>query len=336
MKAQNNLESQPLLNSHERPSIPIGGHPIETGDYLVDTTSINEMAEHMLYWINSRIPGAIVYGPPRIGKSRAIKYLIKVFEYKYPNQWVNLNILTRYRKTPNEDSFFEFFLKDVGHDLFDSGKATAKRNRLLNFLLDRGNRTVRNQIVLFVDDAQRLTQPYYDWLMDVYNELDNYGITLTTILVGQTELSHRRNSFLTTHKQIVGRFMINEKRFYGIKSIKELSYLLSSFDDVTEYPVGSAWSFTRFFFPVGFEKGYRMKEESKNLWNTIVELRAEYGVNRELEVPMHYLISIVNYVFMRYGYNEEAIEWPTLSIWKEAISITGYLNAEVLQSSETE
>lgn len=131
--------------TERRPNIPIGGHPVETGDYIVDTISINEIAEHLLNWINLRVPGAIVYGRPRLGKSKAIKYLKNVLDYKYPNQWLNLSILTRKSKNPNEDSFFEYFLKDVGHDLFDKGKAIAKRNRLINFLLDKGKQTIRNQ-----------------------------------------------------------------------------------------------------------------------------------------------------------------------------------------------
>ncbi len=159
-----------------------------------------------------------------------------------------MSVLTRKSKNPNEDRFFEYFLKDIGHELYDKGKATAKRNRLINFLLDQGNQTIRNQIVLFVDDVQRLDTSHYDWLMDIYNELESYGVTLTTILVGQSELSHRRNLYLTTEKQIVGRFMIHERRFYGIRSQEDLTYLLSSYDEVTEYPIGSNWSYTRFFF----------------------------------------------------------------------------------------
>lgn len=279
-----------------RPNVPVGGHPVETGDYIIDTIAINEIAESIFNWIQLRVPGGIVYGAPRLGKSRAIKYIKKVFDYKYPNQWINLSILTRKRKTPNEDSFFEFFLKDVGHQLYSVGKASAKRDRLANFLLDKGFQTTRNQIVLFIDDAQRLTNIEYDWLMDIYNELESFGITLTTVLFGQTELSQRRNLFLTTDKQIVGRFMIHEERFFGVRSLKELEYLLASYDSITEYPEGSNCSYTRFFFPEGFDKGYRLEYEKNNIWNSFSELRAEYGINKKIEVPMHYIIAIINFV----------------------------------------
>ncbi|MFZ3580468.1 ATP-binding protein, partial [Virgibacillus sp. DJP39] len=188
-------------------------------------------------------------------------------------------------------------------------------------------------VVMFVDDAQRLSSIEYEWLMDIFNELDSYGITLTTILVGQSELSHRRNIYLTTDKQIVGRFMIQENKFYGLRKKEELAYLLASYDQVTEYPENSGWTYTRFFFPVGYEQGYRLENETDNIWQCIQIVRTEAGIKTALEIPMHYIIAIINYVLKKYGANEGIAEWPTTSMWCEAIIESGYVNAEVIQSS---
>ncbi|WP_188455565.1 ATP-binding protein [Virgibacillus oceani] len=316
-----------------RPNIPVGGHPIEQGDYLIDTIAINEIADSILKWISFRNPGAIIYGAPRLGKSYAIKYLKRVFDIKYENQWITFVVRTRKMKTPNESRFFEFLLKDVGHELFDKGKADAKRERLVNFFLEKGDGSVRNQVVLFVDDAQRLSSIEFEWLMDIFNELDSYGITLTTILVGQKELSHKRNIYLTTDKQIVGRFMIQENKFYGLREKEELAYLLASYDQISEYPVNSGWSYTRYFFPIGYEQGYRLENETDEIWQSFQMVRSEAGIKRSAEIPMHYMIAIINYVLKKYGANEENVEWPTTSMWREAMIESGYVNAEVIQSS---
>lgn len=326
----------PILNSSlsniERPNIQPGGHPIEQGDYLIDTISINEIADSILKWINMRNPGAIIYGSPRLGKTYAVKYLKKFFEIKYKPQWKTFIVRTRKMKTPNENRFFEYFLKDVGHELYKNGKPDAKRDRLVNFLYDKGDQTLRNQIVLFIDDAQRLSTMEYEWLMDIYNELDSNGITLTTILVGQTELSHRRNGYIKSAKQIVGRFMIHEEKFFGLREKDELAYLLASYDNIAQFPTGSNWTYTRFFFPEGFAQGSRLEHETGTIWDCIQKIRSEAGVKKKLEIPMHYMIAIINYVLMKYGSNEEACEWPTESMWNEAIIETGYINAEVINS----
>ncbi|MFS0672582.1 MULTISPECIES: ATP-binding protein [Ornithinibacillus] len=317
--------SKPEIST--RPSIPSGGHPIEQGDYLIDTISINELADSVLKWINLRNPGAVIYGEPRLGKSYAIKYIQKVFDLKYKSQWFTYIVRTRKMRNPNENRFFEHLLKDIGHELYNIGKVDAKRDRLINFLFERGNRSIRNQIVLFIDDAQRLGTVEYEWLMDVYNELESYGITLTTILVGQKELSNRRNTYLTSDKQIVGRFMIHENRFYGLREPEELAFLLSSYDDVTEYPTNSGWSYTRYFFPVAYSEGLRLENETEVIWQCIQEIRAKAGVKHKIEIPMHYMIAIINYVLKKFGANEGNERWPTTNMWLEAIIESGYVNA---------
>ncbi len=316
----------------KRPNIPYGAHPIEQGDYLIDTIAINDLADSVLKWINLRNTGAIIYGDPRLGKTNAVKYLSRFFDIKYGDQWETFIVRTRKMKNSNENRFFKYLLKDMRHELYDEGKPDEKRERLINFLLERGDRSVRNQIVLFIDDAQRLTSNEYEWLMDIFNELESYGITLTTILVGQTELSHRRNVYLSTHKQIVGRFMIQEQRFYGITEQDELAYLLSSYDNIAQYPVNSGWTYSRYFFPVGYSYGLRLENDTDVIWQCIHRVRAEVGIKKELEIPMHYMISIINYVLKKYGANEENKEWPTENMWREAIIESGYVNAEVIQN----
>jgi len=326
------IVNQPKYNSSDRPHVPVGSHPIEHGDYLLDTISINDLIDSVSNWILLRNTGAIIYGPPRLGKTRAIKFLIRYFENKYKDQWCSYFVLSKKYKAINEDRFFSNLLKDVGHSAFSVGKADVKRNRLINFLIEHGQNTVRNQIVFFIDDAQRYSDLEYEWLMDIYNELDSYGITVTTILVGQTELSHRRSVYLLSHKQIVGRFMVHDKRFYGLRGVDELAYLLESYDTVTEYPEMSKWSYSRFFFPIGFENGRRLEKDASDIWKIIIELRAKAGITNLIEIPMHYIISIINYVLLRYGANEEGLDWPTLNIWKEAIVETGYLHSEMIYS----
>lgn len=324
----------PILNTSYandvRPNISPGGHPIEQGDYLIDTISINDIADSILKWVNMRNPGAIIYGAPRLGKTYGVKYLKRFFDIKYQSQWETFIVEPRKMKTPNENRFFENFLRCVGHELYKNGKPDDKRDRLVNFLYDKGDQTLRNQIVLFIDEAERLTTLEYEWLMDVYNELDSNGITLTTILVGQTELKNRRNVYLKSAKQIVGRFMIHEEKFFGIRKKDELAYLLASYDNITEFPIDSNWTYKRFFFPYGFAQGLRLEQETGTIWGCIQKIRVEAGVKKKLEIPMHYMIAIINYVLMKYGANEEACEWPTESMWNEAIIETGYINAEVI------
>ncbi|PGR02366.1 AAA family ATPase, partial [Bacillus cereus] len=68
-------------------------------------------------------------------------------------------------KQPNENSFFEDLLLAVGHSSAIQGKANVKRMRLLRFLVERADSSSINKVVFFIDDAQRLVEMHYDWLM---------------------------------------------------------------------------------------------------------------------------------------------------------------------------
>jgi hypothetical protein len=309
------------------PSIEQGSHPVLANKYLIDTLEINAVKDKILGWANQKLPGAIIYGDTRLGKTRCIEYVEKLIQYDLKDQFQVFRYnCQKFNNKPSEDNFFKFFLRDVGHLLYESGTASAKRDRLFKYLLSEGKMSTRKHILLFLDDAQRLNNIEYEWLMDIFNELDRYGITLTSILIGQLELKHRRDSFIFSDmRQIVGRFMTHEYNFRGIKDISSLEYLLAGFDYSTEYPESSNWCYTRYFFPKGFAFGNRLENFTEQLWGLFINLNEKAGIRKPLEIPMHHIIVMVNMIFRKYGYHGEGLEWPNMNHWKESIQESGYL-----------
>ena len=50
-------------------------HPIESGNYRIGTPAIEAAYTLIKQCLSHRITGALIYGPSRIGKTRAIEYL---------------------------------------------------------------------------------------------------------------------------------------------------------------------------------------------------------------------------------------------------------------------
>lgn len=128
--------------------------------------------------------------------------------------------------------------------------------------------------------------------------------------------------------------MIHEKQFFGMKNVEELAFLLEGYDSISEYPKNSGWSYTKFFFPDAFIEGYRLEKEANIIWNALINIRMECGIKSKVELPMHYVIAFINYVLVTYGSNDHSIFWPTVNVWKEGIIESGYIQAEVLQTSD--
>lgn len=320
------------MTVEKRPQIPIGCHPLETGRYLLATNEINRLSNEVTKWIENRTPGAIVYGRPRLGKTRAIRYLLYYLPTVFGSELPVFQIKCQQYRYPSEGVFFGDLLKDIGHTEYLNGRPEVKRDRLIKSLLEKGIRSGQNKVILFIDDSQRLHELQYGWLMDIYNELDQFGICLTVILVGQEELIHQRTAFKQAKKtQIIGRFMIDEYRFMGIKTLEDIKSCLAGYDYNCEYPAESGWSFTKYFFPDAYISGNRLENSANDLFNAFSTLRQAVKMLKPMEIPMQYLTLAVEYSCRKFGYNGSNLEWISLANWIEAIENSGYIKAESYQ-----
>jgi hypothetical protein len=233
-------------------------------------------------------------------------------------------------KSSNEGTFFEEMLKSVGHAFFNNGHSNMKRERLIKFFIERTEASKGNRLVLFMDEAQFMYEIEYQWLMDINNELDRYGIYTTVILVGQEELEYQRSTFLLAKKaQIIGRFMLHICKFEGVKNANDIRTCLIGYDDQAKHPAGTDWTFTRYFFPDLYEEGFRLQNYSEELFEIFKEIRREHGIKNALEIPMAYLIRTIEYCLEHFGIDGEDSKIISRANWKEAINRSGYIEAEV-------
>lgn len=308
-------------------------HPIEIGDYFIATNAINKLYGYVNKWIRNRLPGAIIYGYPRVGKTGAVRYLIEVLKEDLGENFPIFHITCRTRKMPSETSFFEDLLIGVNHDLALIGsKANVKRSRLINFLTETADSTNSNKLIIFLDDAQNLLEMEYRWLMDLYNELSLEKIHLIVFLVGQRELLSQRTVYRDVGKyQLVGRFMSQAYEFQGILDLEDLEELLLGYDEYSEYPVGSNCSYTEFYFPQAFQKGFRLNSLAQSIWKIIEESRRSNGIKNDLDIPMQYMVLLIENILIEYGINENEYDITHISedILREMFESTGYLEWEI-------
>ena len=96
----------------------------------------------------------------------------------------------------------------------------------------RASATPLKRIVFMIDEAWKLAAKEFDWLMDLYNTLQNkYDVQMSVFLFGTKELLALRECLISDKQnQIVERFMLNSHRFYGIRSEMELGMCLMELD----------------------------------------------------------------------------------------------------------
>ncbi len=308
----------------KRPNIDLSVHPIARRRYKLPTPIINEFHKRVTQWIKTRTPGGMIYGKPRLGKSVAIDFLMQILPDCFGNTPI-INILCRYYKMPSEKTFFRDVLVGAGHSIL-TGDTASLRDRATEYLYERAIESSQGLIIMFFDEAQKLHEQQYRWLMDLYNELDRLGITLVVILVGQEELIHQYSSFQLAGKdQIIGRFMLHKFKFKGLTNLKDLSECLKSYDEDTDFPEGSGWSYTRYFFPSAYENGWRLANESAQLWQAFTQINDKYGIPGRFEIPMQYFCRTVENLLVEKGTDHEQVH-ISINMWEEAILPSGYIN----------
>ena len=301
-------------------------HPIETGNYRVATPAIEAFHDLILRCLRYRIPGALIYGPSRTGKTRAIEYLHLLLAETQP-KITTYHAQAEHKPRHAEGPFFANLLEAVGYPEPDKGSNATKRMRLVNKMKEACSRNGAGTVLLFCDEAQRYDESEYEWLRDVHDHLDRLQIRLYTFLVGQQELLAVKTAFQKARKtQIVARLMVEELPYFGIRNAQDVATCLHGYDS-TNFPRDTDWSFTRYYLPKAFDNGYRLVDDATVLWRSFEHLHHSCALPSGLEIPMESFTRAVEIVLKDGESRDNATYRPSEEVWRTAVKRCGYVQS---------
>jgi hypothetical protein len=310
---------------HQRP-IADALHPVETGEYRIATPAIEVFHQLVQRCLRYRIPGALIYGPSRIGKTRAIEYLRLLLSETHP-RITTFHAQAEHKPRHAEGPFFANLLEAVGYPEPDKGTNATKRIRLINKIKEACSRNGAGTVMLFCDEAQRYDESEYEWLRDVHDHLDRLQIRMFTFLVGQQELLSVKTALQRAGKtQIVARLMVEEIAFFGIRHEQDVATCLRGYDS-TEFPRGSGWSFTRFYRPQAVAEGYQLVDDAEPLWQAFEELHQRCALPGNLMIPMESFTRAVEIMLKEGRTQSDPTERPSKQSWQHAVRACGYVQS---------
>lgn len=256
-------------------------------DFLVKTPQCVSYLKQMHTWLTTGSQGALVHGRPRLGKTSATRWVLKVI----PNLIGNFPVVEvpiRDQHIATERAFFQHLLRCIKHREAMKGSAGDKRDRFSEWLIARAKRSPINAAVLFFDEAHLLQDHQYSWLLNIGNELDKNGCRLFCLLVGQPELADKKLKLIEDGmEQIVGRFMVRELEFSGISSQLDLVATLTEYQE-TIYPIDSDTLFAENFIPLAVSGGFKLNSIGPAMWAAFEKLWIHFRIDKEMSIPMHY------------------------------------------------
>jgi hypothetical protein len=303
-------------------------HPLVRRNYRVATAAIEAFADLVERCLRVLIPGALIYARPRMGKTHAIDYVCLHLARIRPAV-LTVRMSCEHHRIDYEGPFLSALLIAAGASgaVFKQSN-TLKRQDLIRRLLERLASRKGHIVVLFCDEAQRLSRNSYEWLRDVHDQLAYHGIRLITFLIGQPQLLAQKAGFqMKGDEQIVARFMIEQLQFHGIRDAAEATTCLAGYDK-TRYPEGSRPSFTGFFLPKSFAAGLRLEHSGVDLWNAFVRAHAQAQLSGAPEIQMDYFTRAIESLLAQgVGFDDTTLKLEE-SYWTRAVEESGYVSAQ--------
>jgi len=259
-------------------------NPLRTNLIRLHTRPIEAFANTIRQWYLAAIPGGIVHGATRVGKSFAISYVMEhakaIFGSDIPVFRANWT-----RGRISERAFYVRLLTAVGHEMpKDSSRTAQLEFRLLEYLAERARAASEPCLVWFIDEAHFLTDDDLGWWLHVYNAMQERGFQQFTFLVGEPRLLANREAFRQSgDTQFIGRFMWTDYEFEMLKSARDLAHVLHSYDTYP-YPGKEKISITQGFAEKAYAAGFRLEQQAQAIWETYVAHRRSLG--RELADTM--------------------------------------------------
>jgi len=285
-------DSQPSLDL--RPA-PIDSHPVVQREYTLPTPMLNRTYNIVRERVWARRTGVVFYAPPRMGKTKSALEIQAALQDEFPNVYT-LFVNARASARSSDMHMFRLLLEASHHVL--AGRAAADllfKNATTDVTLQLSNRG-GSQFVLIIDEAQLLSQTDFQQLVVFHNALSVRKIKMTTIAFAQPEILHRRTALLTASQlQIIARFLSEPIAFEGCSCAAELKALLVAYDELSDFPEGSEWSYTRFFLPCAFRAGFRLSKFYKRIWE---ELTKVSGFADKATIPMEHICLSVEFLLL--------------------------------------
>jgi len=239
--------------------------------------------------------------------------------------WIEVPI--RDQRIASEREFFQHVLHCARHKHYMEGSAGDRRDRLTEWLVPRALRSPVNAAVLFIDEAHLLTDQHLKWLLNAGNELDARGCRLFCLLVGQSELRDKKIELIEHGlEQIVGRFMVRELEFPGIRSEDEVTECFAQFNN-TVYPAGTGILFPSNFVPQAVSHGFSLRELSPCVWGAFETEWRKAGFTGAPVIPMHYLTASLTGILnslVKYDKPELVVHGKVV---EECVRASGYLES---------
>lgn len=301
-------------------------HPLENDKYLMETPEISRLLEFIKKLLKSGVPGAMVVGERRAGKTYALDWLRNAVPEILGIPFV-LILGETFVKPPSVYEHYTWLVDAVKHPLGNLGKGPELRKRFREWMISMVAATGQSRVIIAIDDARLLYDIQFSFLMTDSNWLLENRVRPLFLLVDGRELEFTRKRFVAEKQgHYIGRFFIGRHEIRGIRSEADMKAICMQFDAASG--TGDQ-SFSQYFRPLAFEEGWRLANHSEDIYRCFKDLQSKHNVPSSSDIPAQYFFSAINILMVEFRTSEGRDPRITYNDIEKAVIDGGYIWAMV-------
>ena len=256
-------------------AIDYDAHPIfDPIEFRINTPPVENLKNKLTRLAWTGACGAALLGYSRAGKSYGIQLVENEIESRAGKRIPVVRYSTHKRDSPGIRSLYENMLTRFCVYYKPHWKTEKLSDSLLTYLAEKARAADVKQLILAVDETQRLTISQIDLFSELLDVLEQeFKIALICLFIGNREQMGRLLKVIEEgeNEHIYGRFFNQKFRFYGLKSDQEVEFCLNQYDTL-RYPENGP-TYTEFFMKDEYEKGFRMASLAESLWDGFIKCK---------------------------------------------------------------
>ena len=248
------------------------------GRYTITTNQLEEFVNIVCLWIRQSLPGGLIYGRQRAGKSTAVHHFVGTLQIYFQDTVGCIAAEVQPGSLGSAKPFWGGLLKSMKIPVPPSKSAEVRRDWFVGRIVEAAASSVLNKVAVIIDEASLLTESAWLLLLGVDNELRTaYDIDVTWLFVGQPELATVPVMYLGLgRREVVGRFMTDSYEFRDMSDVNDFRRALAGFDVLKDRSDGHPLSENA--HPKKYLGGWRFADEAEVILNAVDEARSEHGL----------------------------------------------------------
>lgn len=309
--------------------------------FQISTKPTERFANFILQNVEEDHHGAPCYGAGGLGKTSAQEYLTD-----HVSQWlvdanqrpigVAARLIMPSGLRRSDGAFYNAINTRLKLSACDRLPAQKGRGRLINFVKTRCGQAQLPLMVMFIDNAQRITRGEYEYLADIDEQVTDAKLRLFLVFVRQSDATgvDVTDDWSDYPSHMVRRWFMATHPFQPLIGAADVLHALGRFDRSATYPTPDM-PFSRYFATKAFDSGWTLASEIGQILEVVAALRTEYRLPPSDAWPMATFTLTVRHLLATVAASRREFTGFTPDDVKQALLASGYLRLEWVRARMT-